>query len=1149
MTETSKITSKQAERCVAGIIWLTVGLCCVLYSGHGAFAQADMGTITGVVRDSSGEVVPSAGVTLTNELTGVARTTETNSKGIYVAPNLVIGRYTLRASAPGFKTFIRTGIVLNVVSTVNANALLTVGMAKQTVVVRASPVQVQSKTSDTSTIISATQISEIPTDGRNIYQLAELVPGASSGLPMFDAPDAVDLSDSIYINGDKRRNLYLINGGEEQDGGCTGCMSTAPSQNAIAEARIITGNAQADIGLNSGAVEDFSTKSGTSQFHGQLWEFNRNDAFDANDFFANLSGTPKPELRYNLFGFNMGGPVYIPGVYKPRQKTFFFYNMEWRRLAQGSEIYTFTMPSETFQGNFSGLPTIKVPETADPAEIAKFASYGLAPGEAFPNNTIPGGLIDPNAALLLKAGILPQPNTPDGTHYSTPAPSGVDVREEVIRLDHRFNHVFSFMGSMLEDDAQIANPTPGGGDTYPTVAERRNSPSYSGQFRLTETFRSNLLNETSFNIDELGESEVPTGDYAIPTGYSAVPYFTGVNADNRIPQISIGEPYGVTYTTRDLPYASLYHNNQIEDDLTWIRGKHELGFGASYMWALKKQNFSTHTQGDYSFSGAFSGNAFADFLLGYAANYYQAVNQSFVDVANHRVDLYAKDNWTVTPRFTLNLGLRWDFVPHGYDINGAMSTFIPADYNRADAPIFNADGSLDSSGPGFTTVTGVSHAVSSIPFYLNGVALAGRNGEPKSMVETDYDDLAPRIGFAYALTGDSKTVLRGGFGMFYEQLSGNDIYDSGTNPPFSYVPSANNVFFSDPATSNVTGLTAAQPIFPASLQAISYHYPLPTSMQYNLGVERQLSPTAVLGVSYVGTFLYNQTNSSDVNTVPLDDPNRLAICGGSCGYTGPAYNANLDRNYPGFSDISYEFGDNYHADYNSLQTTLLIHARRNLNFTLAYTWSHAIDYGSGDGSGFSDPYNFSYDRGSADYDRRHVVQISYFYSLPFFHSGAAFGSGANRFVRATLGGWQLSGVTTFETGNPNSIYLGYDNTGLGGNETSRADIIGPIRYSKAQLEWFDPSSFAAPPPLVFGDSGRNIVYGPGLNNWDIALSKVFPLWGEGKQFQFRFEAYNAFNSAEFNGINTSFSSGPGEFGTVTSAFSPRVLQLGGQITW
>lgn len=1139
------IRSKHTEWYVSGMVWLMVGLCCLVLSGQRGWAQTDLGTITGVVRDSSGAVVPGAHITLTNEATDVSDSVVANSQGVFVAPNLVSGTYTLHAVAHGFKKFVRTGIVLNVASTVRADVPLTVGMPTQAVTVRANHVAVQSETSDISTVLTSTQISEIPTDGRNVYQLAELVPGVSSTLPTFDSPDPVGLSDSIFVNGDKRRNLYLINGGEEQDGGCTGCMSTAPSQNAIAEVKMTTNNAPAagNMGLQSGATEDFSIKSGTNHYHGQFWEFNRNDAFDANNYFANLSGTPKPELRYNLFGFNVGGPVVIPGVYKPHHKIFFFYNQEWRRLRQGSEIYTFTMPSETFQGNFSGLSTIRVPQTSDPAAIAKFASYGLTPGEAFPGNAIPSGLIDPNVALLLKAGIFPQPNTPDGTHYSAPAPGLVNVHEEVIRLDHRFNNVFTFMGSMLKDDATIQNPTSGGGATYPTTGTHRQSPSYSGQFRLTETLSSNLVNETSFNIDELGESELPTGNYAIPAGYNATPYFTGVNALNRIPQISIGQPYGVTYTTRNLPYSSLYHNNQIEDTLTWIHGRHELSFGGSYMWALKKQNFGTHTQGNYSFSGAFTGNAFADLLLGYAANYNQASNFGFVDVRNRRVDLYTADNWKMTPRLTLNLGMRWEYIPHGYDIRGAMSTFVPANYNPAEAPIFNANGSLDTTGPGFKTVTGVPYAVSNIPFYLNGVALAGRNGEPKSMVETDYNTFAPRLGFAYALTSDSKTILRGGFGMFYQMLSGNDMYDLGSNPPFSYVPSANNVYFSNPATSNVTGLTAAQPIFPASLSAISHHYPVPTSMQYNLGIQRQLSPIAVLKVGYVGTLLYNQTNTSDINTVPLNDPNRLAICGGNCGYTGPAYDPNLDRNYPGFSNISYEFGDNYHATYNSLQTSLLIHARRNLNVSVAYTYSHAIDYGSGDGSGFSNPYNFAYDKGSADYDRRHIAEIGYFYALPFFRHGA------NPFARAALGGWQLSGITTFETGTPFTAGLGYDNTGLGGGVGTRPNAIGSVDYLKTQAHWFSPSSFSAPSPLVFGSEGRNTIYGPGLDNWNMALSKTFPLWREGTQLELRLETYNTFNHTEFKDVNSNFGSGPQEFGQVTSTHSPRILELGGQITW
>ena len=1132
---------------------VALALLSCLSTSRRALAQADLGTITGVVQDSTGAILRGAQVTLTNEATGVVRSMKTNSEGIYAASALSIGHYTLRVTATGFKAFIRSGIVLNVASTVEADASLTVGNVAQSVVVQANRVQVQSQTADISTIITNTQMNEIPTNGRNIFQLAELVTGASVGLPSFDSPVAVEMSDSIFFDGTRRHNLYLLNGGEMQDGGCTGCMSVAPSQNAIAEASIITNNAMADIGLASGGFEDFSVKSGTRNLHGQLWEFNRNDAYDANDYFAKLSQTPKPELRYNIFGFNAGGPIYIPHLYQQRDKTFFFYNMEWRKLIQGGELYTYTMPAATFNGDFSGFGTIKVPATNDPTAIANFARYGLAPGDPFPNNQIPAGLIDPNVALLLKTGFIPQPNTPDGTHFSSPAPGDTNLREEVLRIDHQVNSSVSLMASFLYDDGKLTDVTAGGGDTYPTVGVRKNSPSYSGQFRLSDTIGPNLLNVTSFNIDDIGISEDPTGNYVIPAGYTASPYFVGVNAENRIPQISIGAPFGVTYTERDLPWSNIYHNKEIKDSLSWIRGKHNFGFGGSYMWSSKYQQFSTLTQGSYNFSGAFTGNSFADFLLGYAANYNQAENQNFVDIATHTADLYAMDNWKPTDRLTVNLGVRWEFQPHAYDVNNALSNFVPTAYVASEQPVFNADGSMDTNGPGFSTVSGVSHAISNTPFYLNGVVLAGSSGTPtgvaqtdfstpRGLVQTSYNDFAPRLGFEYALTGDSKTVLRGGFGIFYERLAGNDIYDNGYNPPFDNVPSANDVYFSNPATSNVSGKTAAQPVFPAGLQALSYYYPLPATAQYNLGIQRQVSSVAVLSVAYVGTYLYNQMYSSDINTVPLNDPHRLAICGENCGYSGTSYNQNLDRNYPGFSDISYEFTTNYHADYNSLQSTFLIHQQHNLNASVAYTWSHDIDYGSGDGSGFSDPYNFAYDRGNADYDRRQVLQISYFYALPFLRSSSS------RLVKSTVAGWQLAGVTTFETGNPFSANLGYDNTGLGGNENSRAVAIAPVKYHKSR-QWFSPSSFAAPAPLVFGASGRNMIYGPGLANWDMNLSKVFPLWSEGSQFEFRVESFNVFNHTEFNSVDNSFSDGPQEFGQVTSTHAPRVLQLGGQITF
>jgi hypothetical protein len=566
--------------------------------------------------------------------------------------------------------------------------------------------------------------------------------------------------------------------------------------------------------------------------------------------------------------------------------------------------------------------------------------------------------------------------------------------------------------------------------------------------------------------------------------------------------------------------------------LSWTHGRHNFRTGGSVMLIRKYQQFFGSTQGTYNFTGTFTGDSFADLLLGYSAGYSQLQSQAFVDTAAHSLAFYGLDNWRITNRLTLNLGLRWEYLPHTYELQNRLANFNAATYNPADKPIFNADGSMDASGPGFTTISGT-------PFYLNGIVTAGTNGTPRSLVGTEHLDFAPRVGFAYQLDGSSSTVLRGGFGMFYERVSGGDTYDLGPNPPFSNTPSANNVYFSHPSTSDVTGATAALPLFPSSLSALNPYYPVPVAMQYNLGIQRQISPVAIFTIAYAGTKAYHQEDSGDINTVPLNDPNRLAICGGNCGYNGPAYNANLDRNFPGWASISNAVNVST-TTYNSLQAALFITTKRGLNITAAYTWAHAINFGES----LDNPYDIAYDKGNSDLDRRQVLKLSYYYSLPFFKSSN------NLLARTTLGGWQISGITTMQTGSPVSASLGYDNTGLGGNETSRADQIGPVKYPKTAAHWVDYSSFAAPAPLVFGNSARNLIYGPGLFNWDMALYKSFQLKRErGPRFELRGETFNIFNHAEFNSINSNFSNGPQQFGAATSVYQPRLIQLGGSFSF
>jgi hypothetical protein len=1103
-----------------------------------AFAQ-ETATITGTVTDPSGAAVPAATITVTNTATGVSRTVTSTQTGDYSIPDLNIGNYRLKADMTGFKTYERTGITLNVNATVRVDIPLQVGQAQETVTVEANAIQVQSDTSEQSNMITGQQIAQIDTNGRNPVQLATLVPGASGNIPDFNAPTALASSENISFNGERSaHNIWLVDGGENYDRGGGGGMITNPSPDAIAEFRVTTSNNSAQFGDASGGMISIALKSGSRDFHASAWEFNRNDAFDANNYFSNLSGTAKPELRYNAFGFNIGGPVFIPHHYnKDRQKTFFFYNMEWRRLIQGGQIYVNGLTANELSGNFSADAALKVPQTTDPAELTKYTQYHLTPGGTFPNNTIPTGLIDPNAAALIKAGIFPTANAA-GNHYSAATPVPTNLREEIVRIDHQFNDKLSLMGDMIYDSSsQSYATTLWSGDTYPTVGTAMNAPSYSAVVRLTQSISASVVNETSFNYNGNQLIISPAGNYTQPSGFNVGTFFSN-NKLNRNPSIYLQSPYGVNYDVYAWPWYNIYNNYDFKDDLALIRGNHSFKFGGEVMHLMKNQDIFGRTQGQYTFNGNATGNSLADFLLGFASSYDQTAIQDAEHTAANTFALYALDDWKVTPRLTLNLGIRWEGLPHAYDVDGRLSNFQPELYNFAKAAQFNADGqTLNTAGPGFQTVSGIK--LSSIPFYLNGIALAGRNGTPMGLVQNYWDTFAPRIGFAYDLTGSGKTVIRSGFGMFYERTQGNDIYDMGSNPPFNYDPSVSNVYFSNPSINYTNGAKATAPTGPANLTTLAYSdYKIPTSMQYSFQIQQQLSAGSVFSVAYVGNHDYHQSDQRNINPVTLNNPNRLAICGSHCGYSGTVYNANLGRIYPGFGTIT-EVENASMANYNSLQLSYRLQMRTGLTIQAAYTYSHELDDVTGDLNTVSDPFDRNLDYASGDLDRRHVAIFSYVYDLPFFKNSK------NAFLHSGLGGWELSGITLLETGTPLNITLSYDNLGLGGDYTSRPNRISTVTYPQTVAQWFSAGSFANPAALQFGNAGRNSVVGPGRANWNLALFKRFALPREGSAFEFRFETYNTFNHTQFNGVSTTF--GNASFGQVNSTWDPRVLQLGAKL--
>lgn len=1129
---------------------LTLGMILLLLPC--AWAQENA-TITGTVTDPSGAVIPNAVITLTNPATSQVRNTTSNASGIYLFANAGVGNFTLNATAAGFVKFARTGIVVNTDQTLKEDIHLTVGSEAQTVTVEADALQVQSETSELSNLISGAQVTQLATNGRNVVSLAALGMGVSNNLPAFGGVNALTSANGISFNGTRvNHNIYLLDGGELNDRGCGGCFSSLPSVDALSEFQTLDSNYGPDYGIGSGGTILMVIKSGTHDFHGGLWEFNRNEDYDANNYFTKLAGQGRPKFRLNNYGGNIGGPLWIPHVYNDaRNKTFFFVNEEWRKLLQGSSPSTVnTIAANNFPAAGQDLAytvpsngTVPiVPVTTDPAKLAIYAAHNLTPGSPFPNNIIPNELIDQNAVLELNAGTFPKPNF--GTsQYISSIPQPTDVREDVVRIDHTISNKLQLMGHYLHDQvSQTYYPPLWGDSSYPTVGTAMLNPSWSATIKLTQTLSPNLLNETAFLYSGNTIHLSPVGISAQPTGWTATSFFpVANNVGSRMPEIGLGAPYNTTWSSSYFPWKNSYEGYETRDDLSWNKGLHQLKFGFSYLHDPKNQQLQANTQGTADFnSSGFSGDSYVNFLLGDAASFTQLDFLAGKHWVNNNYGFYANDNWHVVPRLTLNIGLRYDGLPHAFERFNQFANFVPAAYNSSLPYPLNPDGTLN---PNSLTPFGDQS------FYLNGIKQAGVNGFPRGVVQNKYNTFEPRVGFAYNLSGAGATVIRGGFGLFFERVQGNDVYNAALNPPFAYQPSATNVYFSNPNTSALTGATTTQ-AFPSTLTNLEYKYAPPGTAQFSLGIQRQLAPSVVAVIQYAGSIGWDQSDDRAINTLPLTDPNNTAnpydlregVANGSL-------NANLYRNFAGFSSIQQEENET-NFNYNSLQAGLRMENRHGLTVQFAYTYSHEIDEVSNDLGGVSNPYNLAYDHGSGGLDRRHIFNANYIYKIPVFTKSDS------NFARMALGGWEISGITVAQTGVPQPLnYNGVDTLGLGGGTTNRPNQVAKVTYAKTRLAWFSTNSFASPtapwnggPNDGFGNAAKDAVRLPGLFNFNLALFKTIAFTSEtGPSLQFRLETFNTFNHTEFNGIDSGTTDG--NFGQVTSTYDPRTLQLGAKFAF
>jgi hypothetical protein len=1140
----------------------------VMFAAH---ALAQEATIVGTVTDPSGAAVPNATITVTNVETGQVRNLTSSSDGQFVAPDLHIGRYTVRAQGAGFKVVEQTDIVLSVNDRARVDFKLQVGSTTEQVTVEAAAIAVQADNGEVSDVITGQQLAQLSTNGRSMYSLISLTPGASSGQADFQIPTPVGGDANVSFNGMREsHNLYLLDGSESSDRGGAGGSDVMPSMDAIAEFREMTSNYSAEFGLSSAATMTAVIKSGTKRIHASAWEFLRNDKLDARNYF-NPAPQKVAELRFNTYGFNAGGPV---DFWKKDHQTFFFYNMEWRALIQGQTLNQ-TVPSTAWYGGAfpSSLP-ISVPSAVDPALLSRVGQPGgctglnpatgllpgLTPGQQFPGNAIPACMLDPNAQALLAADIFPANNSVNGSGQPTFQGGNnvpTHVREEIVRIDHNFNSKFSIFGHWVDEQiAQNFGTAMWSGDNVPTAANTFGNPSYSGVIHTTYVISPTLLNEVAFNYNGNRIAILPTGNITRPSGFTSAELFPGNNL-NRIPEIHLNGYNGTDYTTSSWPWRNKADDYQIRDDISWTKGAHQLKMGASWALYKKIQDLFGQTQGGFTFNNNFTGNDFADFLLGDASSYGELAVQDHGLWNNVSWAAYVQDNWRVNHRLTLNLGLRWDGVPHTYEANNRMGNFYPNLYNPADAATFVSGSNGNNISPTSLGLgTSPNPILAGYQFYLNGIGIPGTTpGVPKGLVNNHWAAFGPRIGFAYDLSGSGKTILRGGFGTMYERIQGNDMYNAGPNVPFSTNVSFNNVTLVNPSTDLGTGTTLTAPITVASITGLdAVQNKLPVSYQYSFGVQHALSAKSVLSVAYVGNQNRHQNDYRETN---LPDPSLFPALMAA---NGTGYNNFVP--YLGFNSIKMS-EDVQNSHYNGLQAEIHTQLRRDLTLQAAYTYSKAVDPATS-GNGVSDlnntsnPYSHAYDNGPSGLDRSSIAFVNFVYDIPFLRSTP------NRLLRSTVGGWTVSGIVTLTSGEPLNINEGGITNcaqttlpasctgsliGTGNisnvipNSNNRPNVSGSVSTPHTVANWFSGSAFSPTVATEWGNEPFNALRGPSRQNWNMSVFKSFIFSEErGSRLEFRGEFFNVWNHTEFNSVSTTFSSG--NFGAVTSAHDPREIQLG-----
>ena len=1155
------------------------------------WGQKDTGSLVGVVRDSSGAVIPNAKVTVTEPDQGTSFTTSTNASGEYIATPLRIGRYNITVEKQGFKKAVVGPVVLDVQARPAVNVTLQVGQVAETVIVTSEGPQLETETSDLGQVVDSRTATTLPLNGRNFAQLAQLAMGVAPSEPGsrtdtsygFSSNGARSLQNNFLLDGvDNNANLGDVLNGSS--------YVIQPSVDAIGEFKVETNSYSAEFGRGNGAIMNAVIKSGTNTFHGDAYEFFRNDKLDARNAFDVLGRQP---YQQNQFGATLGGPII-------KDKTFFFVDYEGLRIRQAlPQVLLLPTPANR-SGDFSSQLDLTSPVVdGNGAPVLDCGGHPTYQGEIFdsrqtqtsalnasgfcgvpvattggvPTNIIPQAAISSAAAKL--AALYPSPNANiNGNNYLVDPKKSTDQNNFDVRVDEKFSDKDNFFTRFSYEDQPIFTPGPfttvldGGGFT----AGHQDNSYRSLALSEIHTFSPTLLNEFRFGYNRINSHRLqPNANTNVSSqfGLLGVPFSPDFGG---LPNICFIN-YACIGSSDFLPSIEKQNSFVFNENVTWIRGRNSMKFGTE----IRKEQFTifqiSSPRGDMGFAPDFTdnpgfpinndgstagGNDFASFLLG-IPDFADLASLRDVDYHRNTFAFYGQDDVQATRRLTLNLGLRYELFRPVTEGHNEMATFD-----------FRSDSLIVPKGQNAQLTPTIA---SFLPIQRTGSA---------GLVNPDYLDLAPRIGFAYELT--NKLVLRGGYGIFYGgQENGPFSFPSpGFNPPF-FKQQAFNSPCGTPSTPDANpadagncaiGLKAPGPPpntgslminnfwtqgFPAAslndpnnplLYSLDPKLKTPMMQQWHLGFEYQLPSQTVFQISYAGSHglrLYGFYNGNQA--LPSPDPNAPLA---------------PRRPFPAVDGSIDTFRSNTISNYNALQAHLEKRFSHGLQFEVSYTYSHALDdassasLGSLNNGDFRDQRFPGLDYGNSDFDVRQHVVIAYAYQLPF-GKGRAVAGNASGFLNQLIGGWQVAGITSASTGNwftvtdPNVNSSNTDGGGTVSFNSARPNVIGnPNAKPCIPGTFYNTCAFTS--DLVqgtFGDAGRNIVRGPGYQDWDLSIFKNFPI-REQTRVEFRADFFNIWNKTNFltgpTGSDGQFEPVSVELGTAQMGFpqaarDPRLIQF------